>query len=203
MAELATPGLVRELERRDAIRARHEAKNADEGQAIAQRLEATQLRFDANAGPTGSLFGSVTATNVADKLWEDMKIRVDRRKLGMDAIKRVGRYTVPVEVFGDVTATLRVIVVPEGGELPPEEDLEAAAAVEAEEQARSEAAAQAEAAAAEAAIEAVVEQDETAEADEPEADRSDADQPRADQPRADQPDAAADEPSTEEDPAQI
>ena len=80
----ATPGLVRELERRDAERARHEAKTVDEARAIAQRLEAIELRFDVNAGPTGSLFGSVTATNVADRLWEQEKIRVDRRKLGLE-----------------------------------------------------------------------------------------------------------------------
>jgi large subunit ribosomal protein L9 len=130
LAELATPGLVRELERRDAQRARHEAKSNDEARAIADRLEKIELRFEVNAGPTGSLFGSVTATNVADRLWDDEKIRVDRRKLGLQTIKRIGRYTVPVEVFQDVTADLRVLVVPEGGELPPEEELEAAAAAE-------------------------------------------------------------------------
>jgi len=157
LAELATPGLVRELERRDAQRARHEAKTADEGEAIAQRLEATELRFDVNAGPTGSLFGSVTATNVADRLWEELKIRIDRRKLGVGTIKRIGRYTVPVEVFADVTAELRLLVVPEGGELPPEEALEAAAAAEAEEEAQAEAAAQADAESAAAAVEAAVE----------------------------------------------
>ena len=123
LAELATPGLVRELEKRDAQRARHEAQTVDEARAIAQRLEATELRFDVKAGPTGSLFGSVTATNVADKLWEDEKIRIDRRKLDVGTIKRIGRYTVPVEVFDDVTAELRLLVVPEGGELPPEEEL--------------------------------------------------------------------------------
>ena len=157
LAELATPGLVRELERRDAQRARHEAKSADEGQAIAQRLEATELRFEVNAGPTGSLFGSVTATNVTDKLWEDMKIRIDRRKLGLDTIKRIGRYTVPVEVFADVTAELRLIVVPEGGELPPEEELEAVAAAEAEEQAQAEAVAEAARPAAALAVQAEAE----------------------------------------------
>jgi large subunit ribosomal protein L9 len=130
LAELATPGLVRELEKRDAQRARHEAKTVDEAQAIAARLEASELRFDVNAGPTGSLFGSVTATNVADKLWEEQKIRVDRRKLGLQTIKRIGRYTVPVELFGEVTAELHVIVVPEGGELPPQEELDAQAAAE-------------------------------------------------------------------------
>ena len=132
LAELATPGLVREIERREAQRARHEAQNSDEARQIASRLESSELRFDVKAGPTGSLFGSVTATNVADKLWDDMKIRIDRRKLGVGTIKRVGRYTVPVEVFSDVTADLRVLVVPEGGELPPDEELAAAEAAEAE-----------------------------------------------------------------------
>jgi large subunit ribosomal protein L9 len=128
LAEAATPGLLRELERREARRARHEASSTEEANEIKARLETTDLRFDVNAGPTGSLFGSVTATDVSDKLWDELKIRVDRRKLGVGHIKKVGRYTVPVEVFGDVSAELRLLVVPEGGELPPEEELEAAEA---------------------------------------------------------------------------
>jgi hypothetical protein len=97
------------------------------------RLESAELRFDVKAGPTGSLFGSVTATTVADRLWEKEKIRIDRRKLELDPIKRIGRYTAPLEVFQGVTAELRLVVVPEGGELPPEEELEATAAAESEE----------------------------------------------------------------------
>ena len=127
LAELATPGLVRELEKRDAQRARHEAKSVDEGRTLAKRLEALELRFDVNAGRGGTLFGSVTATNVADRLWESEKIRVDRRKVHMDTIKRVGRYTVPVELFADVTADLRLVVAPEGEELPTEAEVAAAA----------------------------------------------------------------------------
>src|SRR5260221_13653028 len=95
LADVATPALQREAAKRDAVRARHEAKTVEEGRAIAERLATTLLRFDVNAGPTGSLFGSVTATNVADRLWEDLKIRVDRRKLHLETIKRIGRYTVP------------------------------------------------------------------------------------------------------------
>src|SRR5215475_8450367 len=80
LAEAATPALVREIERREAQRARSTAKTVDEAKALAARLGALELRFDANAGPTGTLFGSVTATNVADRLWEQEKVRVDRRK---------------------------------------------------------------------------------------------------------------------------
>jgi len=131
LAQAATPALVRELEKRDQQRARHEAKTFDEAKAIADRIGALELRFDVNAGPTGSLFGSVTATNVADRLWEQEKIRVDRRKIDMDTIKRIGRYTVPVELFADVTAELHLAVAPEGQELPTEEELAALEAAEA------------------------------------------------------------------------
>jgi large subunit ribosomal protein L9 len=130
LAEVATPALVRELEKRDEQRARHEAKTGDEAKAIVTRLEALELRFDVTAGPTGALFGSVTATNVADRLWADAKIRVDRRKLSMDTIKRIGRYTVPVEVFADVTAELKLVVAPEGEELPPQAELDQLEAAE-------------------------------------------------------------------------
>jgi large subunit ribosomal protein L9 len=132
LAQPATPGLLRELERRDAQRARHEAKTVDEAKAIASRVEKLELRFDVTAGPTGALFGSVTATNVADRLWEDEKLRVDRRKLQMATIKRIGRYTVPFEVFPEVVAELKLVVAPEGQELPPDEEL---AELEAAEQA--------------------------------------------------------------------
>jgi large subunit ribosomal protein L9 len=167
LAEAATPGLAREVERRNAERARHEAKTVDEARAIADRLEKLELRFDVNAGPTGSLFGSVTATTVADRLWEQEKVRIDRRKLDLEPIKRVGRYRVPVELFTDVTAELRVVVAPEGQELPPEEELEAAAQAEADAAAAVEAAAEAEHARAEAAIEAAAEPPPADEPEEP------------------------------------
>ena len=156
LAEPATPGLVRELERRETDRAQHEAKTVDEARGIAERLEKLELRFDANAGPTGSLFGSVTATNVVDRLWAQEKIRVDRRKVALEPIKRIGRYVVPIDLFTDVTAELRLVVAPEGQELPPEEELEVAAAAEAEAEAAAAAEAVATADAASAEAEAAV-----------------------------------------------
>jgi large subunit ribosomal protein L9 len=136
LAEEATPARVAELEKRDAQRARHEAKTADEAQALAKRLGSVELRFDVKAGPTGSLFGSVTPTDIADALWDEHKIRVDRRKIGLDTIKRIGRYEVPIDLFQDVTVGVRTLVVPEGGELPSDEEL---AAMEAAENPQSEA----------------------------------------------------------------
>ncbi|HEV2592782.1 MAG TPA: 50S ribosomal protein L9 [Gaiellaceae bacterium] len=184
LAEVATPALVRELQKRGEQQARHEAKTIDEARAIAQRLEAVELRFDVNAGPTGSLFGSVTPTNVADRLWEQEKIRVDRRKLDMQTIKRIGRYTVPVDLFTDVVAELKLAVAPEGQELPPEEELAALEAAEAEAAAAAASEAEAEHVEAEQAVEAAAVEADAAAADEaePAADEAPAGDEPADEP---------------------
>ena len=130
LAEEATPARVAELGKRDAQRARHEAKSFEEAQSIAEALGETVLRFEVKAGPTGSLFGSVTPTDIVDELWSTQKIRVDRRKVDTDPIKRIGRYAVPVDVFQDVRVEIRTEVYPEGGELPSDEELEAMEATE-------------------------------------------------------------------------
>jgi len=132
MAETATPALVAELRRVDAQRAKHEARTAEQASEIAEVLGKTVLRFEVKAGPTGSLFGSVTPSDVADEIWRTRKIRVDRRKISIDPIKRIGRYSIPIEVFSDVDVEVKTLVVPEGGELPPEEELAALEAAEAE-----------------------------------------------------------------------
>ena len=124
LAEPATPARVAELQRRDAQRARQEARTFEQGREVASVLEKTVLRFEVKAGPTGSLFGSVTPTDVADELWRTRKVRVDRRKIQLEEpIRRVGRYSVPIEVFTDLVVEVKTLVVPEGGELPPEEEL--------------------------------------------------------------------------------
>src|SRR5438067_7937387 len=110
LAEEASAGRVAELRKRDEQRARHEARSFDEGQQIAGTLAKTVLRFEVKAGPTGVLFGSVTPTDIADELWRTRKVRVDRRKIGVDNLKRIGRYEVPIEVFQDVIVDVKTSI---------------------------------------------------------------------------------------------
>ena len=138
LAQEATSARVAEIRKTEEKRAKHEAKTFEDAQQLAERLASVEVRFDVKAGPTGSLFGSVTPTDVADQLWERHKVRVDRRKIGIETIKRIGRYEVPIELFQDVTAEVRTLVVPEGGELPPEAELEAMEAAEQAEQEQAE-----------------------------------------------------------------
>ena len=153
LAEPATDGRVAELKRLDDQRASSEARTVEQANEIADVLRKTVLSFDVKSGPSGALFGSVTTTDIADELWRTRKIRIDRRKIGTDSIKRIGRYSIPVQVFENVSVEVKTLVVPEGGELPPEEELAAMEAAEAEAQAAIEA--EAEAHRAEAAAELV------------------------------------------------
>lgn len=169
LAQRATAALVAELERRDAQRARHEARSTEHAREIADVLAKTVLRFEVKAGPTGALFGSVTPTDIADEIWRVRKVRIDRRKVDLEEpIKRVGRYDVEIEVFDGVDVAVKTLVVPEGGELPPEDepaaegDREAGDQIEAETDAQPEAEAEAsaDADAAEQAVEQRAEQPE-------------------------------------------
>jgi large subunit ribosomal protein L9 len=190
LAEPATAGRVAELKRLDEQRARHEARSVEQAEEIADVLRKTVLSFDVKAGPTGALFGSVTTTDIADELWRTRKIRVDRRKIETDSIRRIGRFAIPIQIFEDVTVEVKTLVVPEGGELPPEEELAAMEAAEAEEQAAREAEAEAHRAEAEEILEAELAAEE--EAAEAEADGA---EPEADQPAEPTADA---EPETEQ-----
>jgi large subunit ribosomal protein L9 len=191
LAENATPARVAELRRVDDERAKHEARTAEQAQEIAELLGKTVLRFEVKAGPTGSLFGSVTPSDIADEIWRARKVRVDRRKITADPLKRIGRYTVPIELFQDVQVEVKTLVVPEGGELPPEEELAALEAAEVEAEAAAVAEAELEHAAAESAIAEVLAEAEEDEAegesapdvepsvasDEPEAEPTDDEEP--------------------------
>jgi large subunit ribosomal protein L9 len=183
LAEVATAGRVAELRRVEAERARHEARTAEHAEEIASTLTKTVLRFEVKAGPTGSLFGSVTTTDIAEELWRTRKIRVDRRKIELDVIKRIGRYSIPVHVFEGVTAEVKTLVVPEGGELPPEDELAALEAAERAEAEEAEAAHEEGIRETEAAVAAEDELRSTAqEADDEGAEERPEDPPRADEP---------------------
>jgi large subunit ribosomal protein L9 len=190
LAEEATAGRVAEVRRLEAERARHEARSAEQAREIAEVLGKTVLRFDVKSGPTGSLFGSVTPSDIADEIWRTRKIRIDRRKIEVDAIKRIGRYAVPVHVFEDVTVEVKTMVVPEGGELPPEEELAAMEAAALAESEAAEAVAAGEAEVASAAVAAALAEDEEPPAEGDEAAAT-----------ADEPAATADEPAPGEDPS--
>ncbi|HEX2254092.1 MAG TPA: 50S ribosomal protein L9 [Thermoanaerobaculia bacterium] len=100
-------------EQRDKIEAEH-ARERDQAQAIADKLEGLRLEIAKKAGETETLYGSVTATEVAERLEEKIGIEVDRRRIDLEGgIKTLGEHEVRILLHSEVTAVVTVVVVPE------------------------------------------------------------------------------------------
>src|SRR5947209_2582970 len=113
LALAASDGMIEQVRRQEELRRRHEAQSEEQAREMAHTLNRTVLTIKARSGAEDRLYGSVTSSDVADALWKARKIRVDRRKVDLEEpIKALGSYRVGITVWGDVEATIKVMVVP-------------------------------------------------------------------------------------------
>lgn len=113
LASRATKGTLREAENVRQVRSERERKEVESANALAERIAATSLRLSARAGEEGQLFGSITSSEVADRLAEDLGFEIDRRKLQIEAIRSLGMHDFEVRLHPEVTAKGSVEVVAE------------------------------------------------------------------------------------------
>jgi large subunit ribosomal protein L9 len=91
----------------------------EHAEVLAQRLNELTLIFEAKAGETGRLYGSITTADIAEALEREVEEQFDRRKnILSDPIRQVGEHLVSVRLAPDVVTEVKVVVKPEGGELP-------------------------------------------------------------------------------------
>ncbi len=142
-AILATKGALKQAEdiRQAAIRKRaQERSNAD---AQAEVLGGQQLLFNVRAGDNDRLYGSITTSDIAERMEETVEFEVDRRRILLSQpIRELGLYDVTIRLMAEVEATFAVAVVREGEGWADaeqrEQDREAAAQAEAEAEAAAE-----------------------------------------------------------------
>jgi large subunit ribosomal protein L9 len=102
----------------DAMRRNREARDRREreaAQALAAQFEGRTITIEARAGGEGRLFGSVTASDIAEAVQNQTGAEIDRRKLALDEpLKELGGVDVQVRLHPDVVATVHVDVVAAG-----------------------------------------------------------------------------------------
>ena len=102
----------------ESERAKAEAREAEDvqiAQALATRLEAIEIAISRRVGEHDTLYGSVTSADIAEAL-AARELGVDRRKIQLaEPLKTLGDHVVPVRLHRDVTADVKVKVVPAGG----------------------------------------------------------------------------------------
>ena len=110
----ATDGNRKHVERERRIVEAREAQEKGQAEAFASRLAAVDITIARRVGETEQLYGSVTASDIADLL-KEKGFEVDRRKLILpESIKAVGEHNVPLKLHREVTVPLKVRVVKEG-----------------------------------------------------------------------------------------
>jgi large subunit ribosomal protein L9 len=114
LALLVTAGNRKQIERE---RVKFEARELEEqkvAEAVALRMANLEIVIARKVGETDALYGSVTSADIADAL-AAKGFAVERRKLQLhEPIKKIGDVDVPIKLHREVTATVKVKVVPEG-----------------------------------------------------------------------------------------
>lgn len=113
LAMAATKGSLRQAEQMRRAREEAERKARDAASNKAARLGSQPVYISARAGESGRLFGSVTKSDVARAVQEQLGEEVDRHQVRLDdPIRSVGTHSVEVHLHEGVDARLSVEVIP-------------------------------------------------------------------------------------------
>ena len=65
--------------------------------------------IQSNSGENGKVFGSITSKDIAEKLKEQHKITIDKKKILLDGpMKQTGTFSVDVKLYPEVSGKLTV-----------------------------------------------------------------------------------------------
>ncbi|MBV6521631.1 MAG: 50S ribosomal protein L9 [Gemmatimonadaceae bacterium] len=107
----ATEGNKRRIAQEKARLEAAESSRRDSASELATRLEQVSLTFSARVGDEGKLFGSVTATDIAEQL-ASQGFAIEKRLIDLhEPIKALGVYRVPVRLHADVRPEVKVWVI--------------------------------------------------------------------------------------------
>ena len=111
LAYPATPGNMKRLEQEKKRYDVAQAKEKEQAATVAKAFDGLTVTIRKKAGEHDALYGSVTASELAEAL-EAKGITIDRRRIELEEpIKRLGSHTVHVRLHREVSATLNVEVV--------------------------------------------------------------------------------------------
>jgi large subunit ribosomal protein L9 len=114
LALAVTEANKRQIERERRIAEVREAEEKGQAEALAQRLTQVEIEIARRVGENETLYGSVTSADIAHAL-QAKGFDIEKRKIHLpEPLKAIGEALVPVRIHREVTAQLRVKVVPEG-----------------------------------------------------------------------------------------
>jgi large subunit ribosomal protein L9 len=103
----------RQIERERKVAEARDMEEKAAAEAIAVRLTQLEIEIPRRVGENDTLYGSVTSADISQAL-KDKGFEVDKRKIVLaEPLKAIGESTIPVKIHRDVTAQVKVKVVPQ------------------------------------------------------------------------------------------
>jgi large subunit ribosomal protein L9 len=112
LATNATPGLLRQVERRREQERQRQLELRE--QALEQKAaleKISSLQIAKQVGENEAIFGTVTSQDVADAIQAATGQEVDRRGITLPDINHLGTYKAEIKLHSEVTAQLDIEVV--------------------------------------------------------------------------------------------
>jgi large subunit ribosomal protein L9 len=110
----ATRGNINQMELVKKAAIKVEARNIKEAEELVGKLEALEVTFIVKTGEEGKLYGSITNKDIAEKIFEDRKIEIDRKKIDMqEHIKELGEYDIELKLYKEVKSSVKIKVEPD------------------------------------------------------------------------------------------
>ncbi len=109
LATVATSANIHEAQQKKQAQEFHKAEEIKALKALGEKLNGQTVTVSIKTGENGKVFGSVTATHVADALAK-LGYDLDKKKIKMDSIKTVGTFSAEIRLMENVTAKINVVV---------------------------------------------------------------------------------------------
>ena len=113
LVAVATAATMNEYNQQEAARKFRQAKELEDANELASKIEGVTVKLSAKGGSQGKLFGSVTTKEVAEQLKAQLGIEADRKKIVMDDIKNFGTTEAECRIHQGMTAKFYVLVTGE------------------------------------------------------------------------------------------
>ena len=113
LAAEATPGTLKEIERKRAAQDAREAEMRAEAMAKAELLKNKVIVLQVKCGEKGRLYGSVTSAEVAEALEKQHGIKADKRKIELgDPIRETGIREISIWLYSGITTKMKLDIQP-------------------------------------------------------------------------------------------
>ncbi len=111
LASAANQGAAKQAEQIKAAAQRRQQRERASATSLAERIQGVTLTFHARAAETGKLFGSITASDIAEALEKKLGVEISKRQIDLEhPLRDLGAHQVPVHLMSDLTPAVNVVI---------------------------------------------------------------------------------------------